>query len=113
MKSNWSAVMDGKTQRKIGSMIEPVCSAENESVDMRKIKHAHSTAGHQARNHAGISKRPSRGCTSGSCGAGRGLRQGCSDTNRTLRFDVSDKPQGCEGSRTALTGRLHSLHSLF
>lgn len=35
---------------RIGSIIAPVFSAENESVDSEKITAAHTIAGHQARN---------------------------------------------------------------
>jgi hypothetical protein len=94
MKSIRSAENDGNSHRKIGSKNQPVCWAENESVDIMKIKQAQSSAGHQVRSQAGTSKPPRRGCKSGSCEVGRGLRQGCSDTDRALR----EKPQGCEVS---------------
>jgi hypothetical protein len=94
MKSIRSAENDGNSHRKIGSKNQPVCCAENESVDITKIKQAQSSAGHQVRSQAGTGNPPRRGCMPGSWVAGRGLRQGCSDTDRTLR----EKPQGSEVS---------------
>ena len=61
-------------------MMPPVCSAEKASVDMMKMKAAQRTAGHQARSQEGMMEEASRGWTSGRLGAGRGLRQGWSDT---------------------------------
>jgi hypothetical protein len=40
------------SQRKIGSKNHFVCSAEKVSVDIVKITHDHTIAGHQAHNHA-------------------------------------------------------------
>jgi len=37
----------------MGSITEPVCSAENASVDSEKMTPAQKSAGHQARSHAG------------------------------------------------------------
>src|SRR5260370_30444219 len=53
MSSNWLAVSEGSSQRKIGSNTEAVCSDENVSVDIVKMKHAHTTTGHQALTQAG------------------------------------------------------------
>src|SRR2546422_253922 len=50
MSSNWLGVSEGSNQRRIGSSTEAVCSDENVSVDIVKMKHAHSTTGHQARS---------------------------------------------------------------
>src|SRR5271163_3881220 len=77
MKWNWSSVRWGKSQRTTGERIFAVCSEEKESVESVKMTPAQTTAGHQARSQAGIKSLCRRGCISGNCGAGRGLRQGC------------------------------------
>jgi len=53
MNSNWLAVNEGTSQCRMGLSTEPVCSEENVSVDIVKIKHAHATTGHQARTQTG------------------------------------------------------------
>src|SRR5277367_5715494 len=85
MKSICSPDSDGTSQWMTGSKNHAVCSDENVSVDRKKIRQAHRTAGHQVRSQVGTSKPPRRGCISGSCGAGRGLRQGCSGTVLALQ----------------------------
>jgi len=67
---------DGSSQRRIGSKTEPVCSAENVSVDSEKIRHAHAIAGHHAVSQGGTRGGRKRARISGKGGAGRGLRQG-------------------------------------
>jgi hypothetical protein len=47
-------------------------------VDMEKMKVAQMNAGNQARSDTISGNWRIRGCTSRSCGVGRGLRQGCS-----------------------------------
>src|SRR6266852_3437195 len=80
MIANCAAVTEGSIQCRTRSRTEPVCSGEKESVDMAKMTTAQSRAGHQARSQAGIKNCTRRGCTSGKCGAERGLRQGWSAT---------------------------------
>jgi hypothetical protein len=46
-------VSDRTIHRRIGSITEAVCSAENVSVDIEKMTLAHSNAGHHACSHAG------------------------------------------------------------
>jgi hypothetical protein len=53
MSSNWLAVSEGISQRSTGSNTQRVCSEENVSVDIVKMKQAHATTGHHARTHAG------------------------------------------------------------
>src|ERR1700675_3012007 len=103
MTSNWSSERVGISQRNMGSKIDAVCSDENVSVDMVKITPAHTSAGHQALSQLGISNPPIRGCISGSCGAGRGLRQDCSGTkdyswDGALRQDSSERFAGLKPS---------------
>src|SRR5271157_1583807 len=76
MKRNWSSVRWGKSQRTTGERMFAVCSEEKESVESVKMMQAQATAGHQARSQAGMRSLCRRGCISGNCGAGRGLRQG-------------------------------------
>src|SRR5260370_988628 len=82
MSSNWLAVSEGSSQRKIGSKTEAVCSDENVPADMVKMKHAHTTTGHQALTKAGTRGGCKRARISGKWGAGRGLRQGWNSATR-------------------------------
>jgi hypothetical protein len=68
--------------RRIGSRIDPVCCAENVSVDNEKITPAQAMAGHHAHSHtsqrgAGVFAR-----ISDRSGARRGLRQGWGSVTR-------------------------------
>src|SRR5580704_5392411 len=83
MKLNWSSVRWGKSHFTKKERTVAVCSEEKESVESVKMTQAQATAGHQARSQAGISSSWRRGCISGSWGAGRGLRQGCSGKTRS------------------------------
>jgi hypothetical protein len=53
MSSNWLTVSEGTSQCRMGLSTEPVCSEENVSVDIVKMKPAHSATGHQAHTQAG------------------------------------------------------------
>jgi len=77
MVLNWPAVIEGISHFKIGSSTEPVCAAENVSVDAEKINAAQITAGSHARIQRGIVYFDMRARTSESSGARRGLRHGC------------------------------------
>src|SRR5260370_39370702 len=82
MSSNWLAVSEGSSQRRIGSNTEAVCSDENESVDIEKMTPPHSTAGPHACSHAGTRGGRTRARISGKWGAGRGLRHGWNSATR-------------------------------
>ena len=69
----------------------PVCSAEKRSVDMKKMNPAQSRAGHQERSQPGMRDEARRGWTSGRLGAGRGLRQGWSDTAEGSRISCAQR----------------------
>ena len=53
MCSSWLGSSDGNIQCRMGSNTQRVCSAENVSVDIVKMKHAHTTTGHQERTQVG------------------------------------------------------------
>src|SRR5271169_4714497 len=84
MKWNCSSLRWGNSHFTKKERIVAVCSEENESVESVKMTQAQAMAGHQARSQGGSNNLCRRGCISGSCGAGRGLRQGCeSDKSRS------------------------------
>ena len=78
MRSYRLCASPGMSQRKIGSKNHFVCSAEKVSVDIVKITHDHTIAGHHA--HSNANPRGMRVLISEKVGAGRGLRQGCEST---------------------------------
>src|SRR5271157_1104758 len=88
MSSNWSSVIEGKSQCRIGHRTTPVCAEENESVDAKKMTTPQRMAGHQARSQPGIMDCGStRARSSPSGGAGRGLRHGSEPDNRFSFYD--------------------------
>src|SRR5882724_832254 len=85
----------------MGTMILLVLSEEKGSVERVKMQQAQTIAGHQARSHAGISGTRPR--SSSSSGAGRGLRQGCSDkigSKKNLRTAVHFSPRLHSGQKS-------------
>jgi len=105
MKSRDAALMAGRNQRRIGSMMRLVCSEEKESVESTNIIAAQSSAGHQARSQAGNSERGGmREPRPASSGTGRGLPQdsevdkSCSSKRSKLRPQLLYKKYACRKS---------------
>src|SRR5215467_1156246 len=95
MKSRDAALMVGRNQRRIGSMMRLVCSEEKESVESTNIIAAQSSAGHQERSQSENSERGGmREPRPASSGAGRGLCQdsvvakSCSSKRSKLRLQL-------------------------